>query len=256
MLSVRVSGCGRWAAVVVLGAWGVLGVAMDTLAQPIGLSVPNIVVAPGLAVPITVTGPPGQVFAVAGSPTGAGLNSAATIWLASGPPQLLPVTDSAASLVIRNGDLLGGFVGAPGAAGPAGADGATGSAGPEGPSGGPAGPEGPTGSQGPEGPEGPAGAGAEGPQGPQGPQGPPGVSGYQRVSGTASDNDTATPKTVSALCPVGKVVVGGGYAATQSQFGSTVVLVNQPASDTEWTVTMESVNAFSLQAFAVCVTAQ
>ena len=29
MLSVRVSGCGRWAAVVVLGAGGVLGVAMD-----------------------------------------------------------------------------------------------------------------------------------------------------------------------------------------------------------------------------------
>ena len=82
------------------------------------------------------------------------------------------------------------------------------------------------------------------------------MSGYERVSGSTSDYDTTTPKTVSALCPVGKVVVGGGYAATQSQPGNAVVLINQPASDTEWTVTIDSVNTFSIQAFAVCVTAQ
>jgi len=79
---------------------------------------------------------------------------------------------------------------------------------------GPAGPTGPPGTIGPAGPQGPPGlqgergpAGPTGPAGPQGPRGQNGVSGYQAV--VASDSTQAM-----AVCPSGKVVIGGGGRAS------------------------------------------
>lgn len=59
-------------------------------------------------------------------------------------------------------------------------------------------------------------AGQQGPAGPQGPKGdtgtagPPGLSGVQRVM-NFSANDSTSPKTVDAVCPAGKKVIGGGH---------------------------------------------
>lgn len=64
-----------------------------------------------------------------------------------------------------------------------------------------------------EGQPGPQGApGAAGPAGPTGAAGPPGVSGYQVVS--ATDRITnGTVGEVTASCPAGKTVLGGGVSA-------------------------------------------
>ncbi len=135
--------------------------------------------------------------------------------------------------------------GEPGAAADAGAAGAAGAAGPAGG----VGPAGPAGGIGPAGPAGSAGG--------IGPAGPAGVTGYLRVAGTASAFDTVDPKTVTAVCPGGRVVVGGGYklVAATGNVGSVTPTQNQATSDTEWTVTGDSdgvVADFSVQAFAIC----
>ncbi len=126
--------------------------------------------------------------------------------------------------------------------GPAGADGA----------------QGPAGAQGPQGPAGQNGAdGAQGPAGPMGPQGPAGgVTGYQRVAGTVSASNSNT-KTATATCPQGQVVVSGGHAIGGS--ANTTVTSSRATSDTTWSVTAAAVTYlggnFTIQAFAVCVTA-
>lgn len=172
-------------------------------AQPT-LTASTTAVNPGASVTLTVTGIPGQNFALLGSSVGAGLSyggvnlavgsdmailamgsiggtgSVAVSFAppfvgstldryyvqaaTSGSPAFIPIAVSA-SLVLRNNDVVGGAIGPPGPAGPAGPAGATGPAG----SLGPAGPTGATGLAGP--------AGATGPSGPQGPQGPAGPSG-------------------------------------------------------------------------------
>jgi hypothetical protein len=112
-----------------------------------------------------------------------------------------------------------GLSGEPGQAGPRGADGV---AGPQGPQGerGPRGLDGVTGAAGPPGARGPAG-----PQGEQGPQGPAGgVSGWTLVTTRfwvlAYDQSGD-----SVDCPVGKVVLGGGYTLAQMPFESIGKLV-------------------------------
>ena len=167
----------------------VLSAAPAAQSQTIQISVPADVVNAGASVPVTVTGPPGMPFAVAGSTTGAGLTYGGVslalgtdaVVLTSGvfngtgqavvtvtPPfrgttldryyliavwstttSFLPPTSSP-SLVLRNGDLLGGVIGTPGPAGPAGPAGPTGPAGP-------AGFDGAPGAQGPAGPQGAGG---------------------------------------------------------------------------------------------------
>jgi hypothetical protein len=53
---------------------------------------------------------------------------------------------------------------------------------------------------------------AVGPQGSQGPAGPPGLSGYEIVAQTKTiPSSTAGNFTTFVACPVGKVVLGGGY---------------------------------------------
>jgi hypothetical protein len=79
-----------------------------------------------------------------------------------------------------------------------------------------------TGPQGPVGPAGIAGApgpaGAPGSAGPAGEDGDDGFSGYQRVE-AYSETDSSSDKTVTAWCPAGKHVVGGGgFGPTATAF--------------------------------------
>src|SRR5918993_1251235 len=199
-----------------LGLALVLAAAPAAQSQTIQISTPATVVNAGASVPVTVTGPPGMPFAVAGSTTGAGfsyggvplaLGADATV-LASGvfdgtgqavvtvtPPfrgttldryyliavwstntSFLPPTSSP-SVVLRNADLLGGVLGTPGPQGPQGVAGAQGPAGATG-NDGAAGAQGPAGADGAAGPQGAAGAdGSPGPAGADGAVGPVGPQG-------------------------------------------------------------------------------
>jgi hypothetical protein len=100
--------------------------------------------------------------------------------------------------------------------------------------------------------------GPPGPAGPQGPQGVPGsVSGYERVSGSPTALDGNSPKNATADCPSGKVVVGGGYSA--SGIDDLAVTANGAATNSSWGVVAFETGGnptWSLQAFAICVTAQ
>lgn len=256
---VRKSKFGKWLTLPLLVAGILTGVAAPASAQTIQLSVPEDIVTPGVAIPVTVVGPPRHFFAVAGSSTGAGyayggvalpvgpdvvvfhvgvLDDAGRAVVNVTPPfvgtaldryylmaawstngAFLPLTPSA-HLVVRNGDLLrsvAGPQGPPGPVGPTGPAGPIGQTGPAGPFGpiGPQGNPGPTGPPGATGPAGPVGPpGAQGPQGVMGvagPTGPPGVSGYQTIEGPISAMDATASKSSTAICPVGKVLLGGGY---------------------------------------------
>jgi len=177
-----------------------------------------------------------------------------------------------------------GDTGAAGATGPqgetgaAGAKGDTGAAGPQGDPGpaglkgdsgatGPQGPQGLQGLQGPLGPQGPQGPlgpqGLQGPLGPQGPAGAPGASLYEKVMSSttiAAMNGTNT-RTVTAACPAGKKVMGGGYESSNINIALHPV-ASFPSSDTVWTVTMRlsTVTAvivpFELRAYALCAAFQ
>lgn len=136
-----------------------------------------------------------------------------------------------------------------GETGPPGADGLQGPAGPSGPHGpqgetGPAGPvgatgpqgaSGPTGPQGLQGEQGPAGAtGATGPMGPSGPQGPAGVSGREVVTVKASSAALSMGSSINAtaLCPSGKVPLGGGGSASPVGVGVLLTLhSSRPATN-------------------------
>jgi hypothetical protein len=71
----------------------------------------------------------------------------------------------------------------------------------------------------------PGSAGAAGPAGPTGPQGAAGVSGYQLVEGPISNILLGSFGTVTAQCPAGKHVLGGGFFAEGSL---SYASVNQP----------------------------
>ena len=98
-------------------------------------------------------------------------------------------------------------LGAAGAQGPAGRDGVDGATGPVGPQG-PAGATGATGAQGPIG-----ATGAQGPIGAMGPQGPAGVTTPTtfRVEANSGLLSALTVGHVTAECPAGSVVTGGGF---------------------------------------------
>jgi hypothetical protein len=115
---------------------------------------------------------------------------------------------------------------------------------------------------GPQGDPGPAGAdGADGAVGPQGPPGADGadggIAGQEIVAGAASaDNESA--KTVTADCPIGKVVVGGGFRTSDVSDPAEIVITGSYPSDADtWTAT-GSVDgtggdrSYSLQAYAIC----
>jgi hypothetical protein len=135
---------------------------------------------------------------------------------------------------------------------------------------GPQGPQGPKGDPGEPGPQGPQGeAGAQGPPGPQGEQGVPGatgasgadgVSGYQTVVVGMPVPGPGQEASMTAPCPEGKRVVGGGF--TQSSFaqgGGVNLRRSFPDGDNGWFVTVQSPTSIFgsgfVQIYAICVLA-
>lgn len=115
---------------------------------------------------------------------------------------------------------------------------------------GPIGPIGATGAEGPQGTLGPQGvAGTNGAQGPQGPQGPQGAVGPQGPAGgggtlgqlvviarPGAEVPLTTIADAIAICNIGEVLVGGGYAVSGGQVDVTsmrIVFIGQAA----WMVT-------------------
>jgi hypothetical protein len=103
----------------------------------------------------------------------------------------------------------------------------------------------------------PAGpTGARGPQGPAGPAGPAGVSALQRVD-VVTPTSSVNSKTISAVCPAGKRVIGGGARVTGN--GAFKVSINEayPDSDaTKFNGVAREVDAtaltWALQVYAMC----
>ncbi len=120
----------------------------------------------------------------------------------------------------------------------------------------------PVGQRGPQGARGlPGTAGAQGPAGPAGPsgaQGPPGVSGLEQVSkSTASNSDNA--KFITAQCPTGKKVVGGGVRVSGPGEQSVAVTRSDPSDSRTWEAEahehFSTTSDWSLTAYALCALA-
>lgn len=146
-----------------------------------------------------------------------------------------------------------GAQGLQGEQGAAGAQGLQGEPGPQGDPGAP-GTDGADGAQGPDGATGPAGPkGDKGDKGDTGPAGPGAAAGWEVVSNTSASN--ASNKNVSADCPGGKTVVGGGFSIG----GSTDVAGSSRPVDSDtwradaWETDSES-DDWTVTVYAVCVT--
>jgi hypothetical protein len=88
-------------------------------------------------------------------------------------------------------------------------------------------------------------------QGPEGPPGSDGVSGWQRIVVNRTIN-AGENLTVEAVCPGGKVPVGGGFSSSNSLI---TVFQSYPESD-RWIVrghNSHDVLRFGLSAYAICV---
>lgn len=189
-----------------------------------------------------------------------------------------------------NGDDIADYrdcAGLPGAQGPAGLPGATGLKGDTGSIGltGPAGPKGDTGlpglpgATGPKGDTGPAGpigltgaAGPTGPKGDTGPQGPIGLTGPAGPAGqsptfsivrvtNSTPTDTTETKTIAAVCPVGKSLVGGGFEVDSAKVKNPNIVPedNYPSAAGTWSVkaSVKSCDCdpypWKLTAWAICI---
>lgn len=107
--------------------------------------------------------------------------------------------------------------------------------------------------------------GPQGQQGAQGAAGTNGVSGYQLVTSTSAANSTS-PKFVSALCPAGKKLLGGGAVPNNSgndigQTGSYPESALGPGSDQDgWTAGFKEDTATAgnwfVFVYAICGTVQ
>ena len=128
------------------------------------------------------------------------------------------------------------------------------------------GPVGSPGPAGPAGPPGPAGAdGADGADGTDGAPGPPGgVSGYEIVSEQSEINSDGD-KTLTAVCPAGKKVVGGGawvpVATSGMALENPAVVEGYPGVvGGSWTANAEetglgTLDGWRLEVFAICIDA-
>jgi hypothetical protein len=99
----------------------------------------------------------------------------------------------------------------------------------------------------------PAGA-----QGPAGPQGPPGIAGLERRD-VVTPSSSANTKTLSAVCPTGKRVIGGGARVTGSGVADVTINESFPDSDgTKWNATAResdaTIGSWVLQVYALCAT--
>lgn len=118
----------------------------------------------------------------------------------------------------------------------------------------------PAGAEGPEGPEGPAGpTGPTGPAGPAGPAGAAGASGYQIVISQSSVDSLDTHE-ISATCPSGKKVIGGGARVIGGGVDENRINVvrSSPSGDTQWSVRGLELNStgqnWGVEATAICAT--
>jgi hypothetical protein len=72
-----------------------------------------------------------------------------------------------------------------------------------------------------------------GPVGAQGPQGPPGLSAREQV-GAESTLTSGAPKNVTATCPTGKKIIGGGVEISGAGRARVTVTENKPVADNAW----------------------
>jgi hypothetical protein len=101
-------------------------------------------------------------------------------------------------------------------------------------------------------------AGPPGPAGPAGPAGPPGTSGLQPVFVTGARNSTSY-KTLNAVCPTGKVAIGGGVAIVPASAATAVaVTTNYLNGTTTWATAARETTAFAgtwaLNSVVICAT--
>ena len=107
----------------------------------------------------------------------------------------------------------------------------------------------------PQGPVGPAGP--PGPAGAAGAAGPPGVAGLQPVF-TTSVIDSSSTRTLTAVCPTGKVALGGGVLASPVNTPGVAITGSYLANATTWTASAREVVATSdswgLNVVVICAT--
>ena len=72
-----------------------------------------------------------------------------------------------------------------------------------------------------------------GPAGPAGAPGPPGIAAREQVSAETALNSTS-PKAVTATCPAGKKVLGGGVEIGGAGRGRVTPTENKPTGDNAW----------------------
>jgi hypothetical protein len=78
------------------------------------------------------------------------------------------------------------------------------------------------------------------------------------VEGTISANDSSSPKTVTATCPNGTVVVGGGHVFGGTDNVDLHVVSSWPSNTTTWSVTGAEPDAaplgssWTVRAYAIC----
>ena len=71
------------------------------------------------------------------------------------------------------------------------------------------------------------------PHGPTGPQGPPGVSGREQIA-SETPLTSGSPKNLTATCPAGKKVLGGGVEISGAGRARVTAVENHPAGDNAW----------------------
>ena len=110
------------------------------------------------------------------------------------------------------------------------------------------------------GPQGPRGkTGAKGATGARGPQGVPGLSGYSVVAASVPAS-TTSPKDVTARCPAGTRVLGGGVAANGDALD--VFVTSSAASGAAWSGSAArapgsgATGAWGLRVEAICASVQ
>lgn len=95
-----------------------------------------------------------------------------------------------------------------------------------------------------------------GPPGPAGPAGPAGVTLREVVTAKTANSSNAS-KQISAVCPAGKQVIGGGGQLSGAV--GAVIALSIPVGQSSWSVfayeLVPTVNAWAVTSYAICVKA-